>query len=119
MAWEREAEALAAADAVARQGRLQRLLAGIRKQIYVRRVKAYEACFLGEDGELTRDGQLVIQHLMDVARMGKPDQHLSDAELREAAGARKVVLAMIEFLREDPRKLRQLARLAREQRNND
>ncbi len=113
--FERELEALEAGQAQLRARRTNQMLSWLKLRIYKRRVQAYEACFLGQDGELTEDAKVVIAHLCSVARMGRADARLSDAELREAAGARKLVLTLMEFLRGDPRTLGRLVRQAREQ----
>lgn len=119
MAYERELEVLGAAHARRQQGRLAAAAAAIKLLVYRRRTDAYGACFLGADGELTPAAQLVIEHLMIEARMGLPDRNMTDAALREAAGARRIVLALMESLRGDPAKLSRMVRQVREQQNDE
>lgn len=114
MAFEREAEALAALSAQDRRSKLARLVAKTRLAVYRRRVQAYADCFLGPDGELTESGAMVVADLARVARLGQARPNESAEAIREDLGARRVVLRVMEFLREDPAKLRRLARQIRE-----
>ena len=119
MAYERELEVLGAAHARREASKLSKLAAEIRLRVYRRRIDAYAACFLDSEGELTPAARLVIEHLAIEARLGLPDKGLSDAELREAAGARRIVLVVMESLRGDPAKLSRMVRQAREQQNDE
>lgn len=83
-----------------------------------RTLRAYRDLFLDEDGELKPDAVQVIADLAGVARLGIADRAvMSDAELREYAGRRAIVLHMLARLDQSGVKMRDLARKMREAEN--
>lgn len=107
MALDHEIDALAA-RAKTRRAKLlrqiERLMASRAK------IAAFRACFLDEHGEMTRAGRIVLAELGMMAKMGViDDARLSEAEIRTRAGARGLVLMLIDMLDLDETKLTKLA----------
>ncbi len=90
------------------------MAAMLKLRAYRERVRCFAACFIGPDNQLTPEAQVVIGELAIIAGMGREPMRQSDSDLRERAGARRVVLHLMEFLREDPTKLRHLVQKTRE-----
>ncbi|HMS22107.1 hypothetical protein [uncultured Sphingorhabdus sp.] len=74
---------------------------------------AYNALFF-ENGKLKPDAQLVLADLNDAAGMGEMSSALSDQELRDLFGRRKIVLHLINRLDRDGTKRDQLTQAIRE-----
>ncbi len=119
MAYAEELEALGTLADNAKKSKLASMVAWYRMKVYRAKVEAYESCFVGEDGELTPHARFVLADLAQIAGLGHAPAGMNDAQLREQQGARRVVLHLLEFLREDPRKLRKMAQKVRELRTNE
>lgn len=86
----------------------------IKLAIYRRRVAAYARCFLDGDGNLTREGEIVLNDLTRLARFGVVRPDATEAELRFDQGQQRIVLHLIECMRLDAVKLARLAGQSRE-----
>lgn len=107
-----EIEALAArADQIRRRSLYERL-----RHVWRRRtILAYRKLFLGEDGNVTADGALVIADFSRAARLGNAEvTAATDAEMRERNGRRAIALHIIARLDLDGTRLRDLGRKLRE-----
>ncbi len=75
---------------------------------------AYQSIFGLVDGKLSDDGQIVLTDLITAANLGEMSGALSDSELREWYGRRKILLHIINRLDRDGTKAGQLTQQIRE-----
>lgn len=75
---------------------------------------AYQSVFGWKNGKLSQDGQIVLNDLIEAANLGEMSGALSDAELREWYGRRKILLHVINRLDRDGTKADQLTQQLRE-----
>lgn len=75
---------------------------------------AYQSIFGLVDGKLSPDGQIVLTDLITAANLGEMSGALSDSELREWYGRRKILLHIINRLDRDGTKAGQLTQQIRE-----
>lgn len=75
---------------------------------------AYQSIFGLADGKFSHDGQIVLNDLIAAASLGEMSGALSDIELREWYGRRKIILHIINRLDRDGTKAGQLTQQIRE-----
>jgi hypothetical protein len=111
----REVDALSARQAE-RIAKRARLLA--RRAFYRRRVAAFQACFLDDDGALTPSGRIVLAHMGVLAGLGKARKGRNADDIQFDEGARFIVLDTIDNLTLDHAKLARIAHQLRENEND-
>lgn len=75
---------------------------------------AYQAIFGLKEGKLSLDGEIVLNDLIEATNLGEMSGALSDTELREWYGRRKILLHIINRLDRDGTKADQLTQQLRE-----
>lgn len=77
-------------------------------------IAAYQTIFGLTDGKLSIDGKIVLDDLISATGIGEMNGALSDSELREWYGRRKILLHIINRLDRDGTKAGQLTQQIRE-----
>jgi hypothetical protein len=78
-------------------------------------IAQYRRLFIGDDGELTAPARAVIADFTEVAQLGRFDPgQISDAEMRERNGMRRLALHILSSIDQDGSVLRKLASKMRE-----
>lgn len=84
----------------------------------MRRIYAsYKACFCDAEGKITESGLTVLSDMVGAASLGEMSGALTDQELRELYGRRKLMLHVINRLDRDGTKVDQLTQAIRESGN--
>ena len=119
MAADLEIDALASqVEQIAQRAEATRIRTEHERQRAKRRfdtVAAYRRVFLGDDGQLTESARAVIADFAEMAQLGVFDPgQISDAEMRERNGARRLALHILSSIDQDGSVLRKLASKLRE-----
>jgi len=107
-----------------RDRRIAERVKSAKRRILIGTARCFKACFLGEDGKVSYEGERAIADLRKFARMGHgPDDHafLRDLEGRidpismaRIEGRRETVNRLVRFLELDPAAVQQFVEVDNE-----